>query len=288
MRQPNRIASFLLQALIIITCEVLNAFAIRSLIVPAKLLSGGVIGTAMLLNQIYALPIGLQTIIYNIPIFLLGWRFLGRRFALLSIIGVVSFSTITDMLHPPILTHDVLLMAVFGGVATGIADGIILRAGGSTGGFDILGLIVSREFGLSIGQVFLVFNGVIIAIAALFNRDPDIAMYTLLSLFVSTRTIDAFLRTTPRPVALIVSAKHERIAAALMQNLKRGVTYLQGGGAYTSAEYRVILCVITRYELVDLRRIVHAVDSAAFTIILDASDVIGNFERYSPLQRFLQ
>jgi uncharacterized membrane-anchored protein YitT (DUF2179 family) len=287
MLQSKRITSFLFQALVIIACEVLNAVAIRSLIVPAKLLSGGVIGTAMLLNQIYNLPIGLQTIIYNIPIFLLGWRFLGRRFALLSVIGVVSFSIFTDMLHPEIFTHDILLMAVFGGVATGIADGIILRAGGSTGGFDILGLIVSREFGLSIGQVFLVFNGVIIAIAALFNRNPDIAMYTLLSLFVSTRTIDAFLRTTPRPVALIVSAKHDGIAAALMQNLKRGVTYLQGGGAYTSAEYRVILCVITRYELVDLRRIVHAVDSNAFTIILDASDVIGNFERYSPLQRFL-
>ena len=286
MPQPKSVITFLAQAAVIVACEVLNAFAIRSLIAPARLLSGGVVGMAMLLNQIFNLPIGLQTIIYNIPIFLLGWRFLGRRFAVLSVIGVASFSILADSFHPSVLTNDLLLIAVFGGVATGIADGIILRTGGSTGGFDIIGLIVSREFGLSIGQVSLVFNGVIIALVALYNKNADLAMYTLIGLFVSTRTIDAFLRIAPRPVALIVSAKHEGIASALMHDLGRGVTYLQGGGAYTATDYRVILCVLTRYELVDLRRIVQKVDPAAFSIILDASDIIGRFDRHSPLQRF--
>src|SRR5258708_7758384 len=166
----SRVAGLTAQMLIIVVCEVINALAFRSLIVPARLLSGGVVGVALLLNQLFSLPIGLQTMIYNIPIFVLGWRYLGRRFVALSVIGVVSFSLLTDNLHPAFLTHDLLLIAIFGGVATGIADGIIMRVGGSTGGFDILGLIVSRRFGISTGQVFLAFNGVIIVLAAIFNN----------------------------------------------------------------------------------------------------------------------
>jgi uncharacterized membrane-anchored protein YitT (DUF2179 family) len=281
--ETRRLIIFLVQALVIVACEIANGLAFQALIVPAKLLSGGVVGTALLLNQLFSLPIGLQTAIYNIPIFILGWRYLGRRFTVLSLIGVGSFSFFVDNLHPPILTNDLLLVAIFGGVATGIADGIIMRAGGSTGGFDILGLIVSRRFNLSTGQVFLVFNGLIIGLGALFNK-PEYAMYTLIMLFVSTRTIDAFLTRSPRPVALIVSTKDQEIAAKLLHDLDRGVTYLEGGGAYTDTQKRVLMCVITRYELNDVQRIVKECDPHAFTIILNASDVIGKFDRGSPLQ----
>lgn len=273
------------QVLIITLCEVVNALAFQSLIVPAKLLSGGVVGTALLLNQLLGLPIGLQTVIYNIPIFLIGYRFLGRRFIFLSIIGVVTFSFFADNFHPPVATSDLLLIAIFGGIATGIADGIIMRSGGSTGGFDIVGLIINKRFGISVGQVFLAFNGVIIALGAIANQNVELALYTLIMLFVSSRTIDTMLRTTPRPVALIVSGKHEEIAAKLLHDLGRGVTYLQGSGAYTSIPYQVMLCVLSRFELVDLRHLVHEIDPNAFTIILDASDVLGQFEQRSIFQR---
>ncbi len=279
------VGTYGLQAAVVLLGEIINVVAFRALIVPNRLLSGGVVGTALLINQLLQWPIGLQTILYNVPIFLLGYRYLGRRFVILSVIGVGSFSLLLDNVTIQPITHDLLLVAVFGGVVTGIADGIIIRAGGSTGGFDILGLIVSRRFGISTGQVFLVFNGLIVALAAYFNN-LELAMYTLIMLFVSTRTINAILTTTPRPVALIVSAKHEEIAARLLNDLGRGVTYLKGSGGYTSAEYSVLLCVITRYELIELRRIVQHADPVAFTIILDASDVIGRFDSTSPLQRF--
>lgn len=284
-RRFIKLGTYGLQAAVVLLGEIINVVAYRALIVPNRLLSGGVVGTALLINQILHWPIGLQTIIYNIPIFLLGYRYLGRRFVILSAIGVGSFSLVLDNVNIAPITHDLLLVAVFGGVVTGIADGIIIRAGGSTGGFDILGLIVSRRFGISTGQVFLAFNGLIVALAAYFNN-LELAMYTLIMLFVSTRTINAILTTTPRPVALIVSAHHQEIADRLLNDLGRGVTYLKGSGGYTAAEYSVLLCVITRYELVELRRIVQHVDPAAFTIILDASDVIGRFDRVSPLQRF--
>ncbi len=286
--QLRRPLNFTFRASIILLGELINVLAFRSMIVPAKLLSSGVVGAAMLINQVYNLPIGLQTMIYNIPIFLLGYRFLGRRFVVLSILGVVSFSFLLDNVVTPVVTHDLLLVAVFGGVFTGIADGIILRAGGSTGGMDIVGLILNRRFGISLGQVFLVFNGIVIALGALANNNAELAMYTLIMQFVASRVIDTVQAGTPRRFVLVITGKHEQIAQRIMQDMGRGVTYLQGYGAYTSTEFRVLMCVMTRYEYVELRGIVREIDPAAFTVVLEASDVIGRFDRRSPLQWFIR
>ena len=272
---------------LILIGELINVIAFRSLIVPSRLISGGVVGISMLLNQLFSLPIGLQTTLYNIPIFVLGYRFLGRRFVALSVIGVVSFSALLDNIALQTVTHDLLLVAVFGGVITGIADGLILRAGGSTGGFDIIGLIVSKRSGVSVGQVFLFLNGFIIALVAWVNQSLELAMYTLIMQFVASRVVDALQSTSPRRVALIISPQNEAIAERIFRELKRGATYLDGGGAYTGAEFRVLMCVITPYELVDLSLIVAESDPSAFTIVLEASDVLGRFDRNSPLQRLL-
>jgi uncharacterized membrane-anchored protein YitT (DUF2179 family) len=285
--RAHALLRFAADAVLIILCEALNVAAFRALIIPARLLSGGVVGTALLLNQLLALPIGLQTFVYNIPIFLLGWRFLGRRFIVMSMIGVISFSFLTDAVTLPPFTNDLLLIAVFGGILTGIADGTIFRRGGSTGGLDIIGLIANRRFGVSVGQVFMVFNAVIIALSAVFNQKPDLAMYTLIMLFVSARVVDMVVSPRPRRVALIISAQHEAVARRILQDLQRGVTYLQGSGAYTSAEFHVMMCVITRFELVELRQIIQQIDPTAFTVILDASDVIGRFDRTSLFQRLI-
>jgi uncharacterized membrane-anchored protein YitT (DUF2179 family) len=287
MQRNRRRTIQIAQAVIIILFgEALNVVAFRILILPAHLLSGGVVGASMLLNQVFNLPIGLQTTLYNIPIFWLGWRFLGRRFVLLSILGVLSFSVLLDNIHLAEITHDVLLSAVFGGVLTGVADGLILRAGGSTGGFDIIGLIVSKRSGISVGQVFLIFNGLIIALAALVNG-PELAMYTLIMQFVASRVVDTLQASAPRRVALIISPKNEQIAARIMKDLSRGATYLEGGGAFTHSGFRVLMCVITRYELVELRQILTEIDPSAFSVILEASEVVGRFDLTSPLQRLL-
>ncbi len=280
----RRIGIFVAQVAVVLLGELFNAATFNALIVPARLLSGGVVGASLLLHQLLNLPIGLQTLIYNIPIFLLGYRYLGRRFVVLSIIGVASFSLLLDNLVLPRLTQDLLLIAVFGGVVTGIADGIILRAGGSTGGFDIIGLIVARRFGVSVGQVFLIFNGFIIALAALFNN-LELAMYTMIMLYVSSRVINGIQESTPRRLVLIISVENQRIAERILKDMQRGVTYLQGTGAYTDQDYRVLMCVVTRYELVELRALVTEIDSDAFSVVVDAADVVGRFDLISPLQR---
>jgi len=282
----RNLSNLLIESILIIGAELLNAYAFNALIVPARLLTGGVVGISLLLNQLFSLPIGLQTAIYNIPIFILGYRMLGRRFILLSIVGVASFSILTDNLKPIVLVDDILLVAIFGGILTGIADGLILRAGGSTGGFDILGVIVSKRISISIGQIFLAFNGVLIMFSALVNG-PKLAMYTLISLFVSSRVVDTLQAVTPRRVALVVSMHSEAIAVRVLDELGRGATYLEGSGAFTDSQMKILMCVITRFELTDLKRLVREVDPNAFTVILDASDVVGRFDRHSIIQRIL-
>lgn len=278
------VITFTLQVIVIIAGELLNVVAFRTLIVPAKLLSGGVVGMALLLNQLFGLPIGLQTLIYNIPIFILGYRELGRRFILLSIVGVGSFSILMDNIQLPHITNEMVLIAIFGGVITGIADGLIMRTGGSTGGFDIIGLIVSRRSGFPAGQVFIFFNAIIIGIGALASGNIETAMFTLIMLYVASRVIDTFLSPTPRRALLIISNKHQQIAEKFFSALRRGVTYLEGVGAYTGQEFRVLMCVITRFELVEARQIIREIDPDAFTVVLEASDVVGRFDSKSPLQ----
>src|SRR5512135_877655 len=147
--RSQALTKFAIDALIILGCQLLNTVAFRTLIVPARLLSGGVVGLAMLINQVTGLPIGAQTIVYNIPLFYLAYRFLGRRFVMLSLIAVWSFSILLDNVQMPFVTHDLLLVAVFGGLLTGIVDGLTIRMGCSTGGFDILGLLFARRSGMS-------------------------------------------------------------------------------------------------------------------------------------------
>lgn len=284
----REVMTFAWQVIVILLCEALNAVAYNALIIPAKLLSGGVVGGALLLNQLFALPVGLQTMIYNIPIFIVGYRYLGRRFIALSVVGVAAFSIFTDNLKVPILTRETMLIAIFGGILTGIADGIILRTGGSTGGFDIIGLIVSRRSGVPTGQVFMGFNAVIISLGALASNNIEVAMYTLIMLFVSARVIDQFLSPTPRRAVLIISMKHKEIAARILSDLHRGVTYLEGRGAYTDREFYVLMCVVTRFELMEMRSLVRSIDPDAFTVVLQAPDVFGRFDLTSPLQRLFR
>jgi uncharacterized membrane-anchored protein YitT (DUF2179 family) len=159
-----------------------------------------------------------------------------------------------------------------------------MRTGGSTGGFDIVGLIISRRSGFPAGQVFIFFNAILITLGAIAAGNIEIAMFTLIMLYVASRVIDTFLSPTPRRALLIISNKHQQIAEKFLSALHRGVTYLEGVGAYTGHEFRVLMCVITRFELVEARQIIREIDAGAFTVVLEASDVIGRFDSKSPLQ----
>jgi uncharacterized membrane-anchored protein YitT (DUF2179 family) len=276
----GRVAQTFKQVILLFAGVCLFVIAIRGLILPQKLLTGGVTGLALLLHALLGWKIGLLTLIFNIPIFLLGFRDLGRRFAFYSGLAVVGFWLLVDHLPVPVLTHDPLLASIFGGLLGGVGSALAVRAGGSLGGFDILGVVLNRRFSLGIGEVGLILNGMLIVAAGLIEN-PERAMYTLVSIYVGSRTLDALQTPRPRKAVLIVSKENRAIKERLLFEMGRGVTLLKAEGAYTGEDTNVLICVITRFELKELRDIVKNEDPQAFVSVLEASDVVGRFKRPS-------
>ena len=277
---PGRPAQTMRQIVLLAAGVLFFVVAIRGLLLPQKLFTGGVTGLSLLLHALLGWKIGLLTLLFNIPIFLLGFRDLGRRFALYSGMAVVGFWLLVDHMPVPVLTRDPLLASIFGGLLGGVGSALAVRAGGSLGGFDILGVVLNRKFSLGVGEVGLVLNGMLIVAAGLIG-DPERAMYTLVSIYVGSRTLDALQTPRPRKAVLIVSKENRAIKERLLFEMGRGVTLLKAEGAYTGEDTNVLICVITRFELKELRDIVKGEDPQAFVSVLEASDVVGRFKRPS-------
>jgi uncharacterized membrane-anchored protein YitT (DUF2179 family) len=260
----------------------LIAWALNAFYVPTQLLAGGVTGIALLLRDLAGFRIGLVIALLNVPIFLLGFRDMGVRFAALSAVGVLALSIFTDFLPVRPLTDDPLLASIFGGVVVGIGGGIALRAGGSTGGFDILGVVLNRRFGLGVSEVLLFLNGALI-LAKGFLGTPELAMYTLVAIWTSSRALDALMASRHRKAFLIVSRKSDEIRRRVLEQMRRGVTILDGEGGHTGTPLKVLLVVVQRVEMRELRDVIRAADPQAFVAVLEASDVMGYFRRQTAI-----
>ena len=208
--------------------------AINLFLIPAHLLTGGATGIAMIVYYIFGLPIGLQTFIYNIPLLFMAWKLMGRTYTIDIIIGTAIFSFFLDLTRPlnayaPV--SDMMLTTVYGGVFAGLGYGLVFRMNGSTGGFDILAAIVRKYYDLHMGGVLFSLNCLIMLVAAfLFGMAP--AMFTLIYMFINATVMDKIVAGfNHRKAVLIVSDKHQGIAAAIIDQMHRGVTFLHGQGA---------------------------------------------------------
>lgn len=246
--------------------------------VPNRLVSGGLVGIATILYHTLGLPVGLTTLVMNAPL-LIAAAFWGggikRVTRTLFAIGVMS-ATI-DLLKPylPAVTSDPLLYAVFGGIMDGLGVGLVFRAGGTTGGVDILANLLNRWHGVRLGTTILLANTAILAAAAvLFGIEP--ALYALLVTIVSSQVVDLVQEgVSPTRSTMIVSRRAEELAEAINTRMGRGVTILEGKGAYTGQEQPVLLCAISQSEIVRLKRLVQELDTDAFLIVSPASEVLG-------------
>lgn len=256
---------------------------VKAFYIPNHLLSGGVTGMALLTHALFEWRVGFLTFLFNVPIFVLGIRDIGRRFAVLSGFGVVAFWLLVDHIPIPAATHDPLLASIFGGIFGGLGTALALRAGGSLGGFDILGVVLNRRFSLGVGEASLFLNGALVA-AAGFIEKPELAMYTLVAIYVGSRTVDAIQAPRPRKAVLIFSKRNEAIKEKILTQMGRGVTLLKAQGAYSKEDKDVLLCVVTRAELREIRDAVKDEDPTAFVSVLEASDVIGRFRRPSAFE----
>ena len=273
----KKTAGYVFRVLGITAAAYVYALAINYLYLPNKIISGGVTGIAMLIAHLTNISIGSLIIIINIPIFIIGYKQLGKLFVLYSILFVASSSFFIDITSKVTTqVDDLLLAAVFGGLMIGISVGITFRLGGSTAGVDIIAAILNRKYSLSIGEVILAINSVVI-IASAFIYRIEYALYTLIAMFVTSKSMDiAQVGLMGRKTIFIISDNADQISDRLLNELGRGVTYLSGEGAFTHQSKKIIMCVITRLEITQLKEIVFRADPSAFLTISDTKEVVGS------------
>lgn len=262
---------------LIISGSVIFVIGMNSILVPQKLLSGGLIGTALILHYLIpSVDIGMVYFVSNIPLLLLGWFHVSRRFMIYTIFGMAFFSLAANLIQtPPVSIHDPILAALFAGVICGIGSGIILRSLGSAGGLDILAVYINKRFGLRPGAVIMATNALVLFAGALFFN-VELALYSLIFVYTSSRVIDVVLTGFNRRKALlIVSKESHKIADDILFRVNRGVTYLKGKGGYTGEESDVIFTVTTLTELPRMKDIVYSIDPEAFMVVNDTLEVLG-------------
>lgn len=255
---------------------VLIAIALEIFLVPNHVIDGGITGISIILSSLTHIKLGVLLVILNLPFFLLGYKQIGKTFTVTSIGAVLIMATATSFLTTiPVLTKDPLLAAVFGGIILGIGVGIIIRNGGSTDGTEILSIMFNKAIPFSVGQTVMFFNIFILGSAG-FVFGWNHAMYSLIAYFIAFKMIDITIEGLESSKSVwIISDQHEEIGDALNDRLGRGVTYLNGEGAYSGDDKHVIFTVITRLEEAKLKSIVEDIDPGAFLAIGDIHDVKG-------------
>jgi len=256
--------------------SMLCATGINGILIPQQFLSGGVTGIALVIRYLVpSLPVAMLYFIQNIPIYALGWMYVGRRFFLYSIAGLLIFSG--ALICPNVLlpVHDKILSVLLAGIIIGVGSGIILRSLGSAGGLDILSIMLMKRFSIRLGSSVLAFNALILgAGAVLFSL--EMALYTLVYLYVNSSIINLVVTgLSQRKAVHIISPQWETITQEINEKIQRGVTIMRGQGGYTSQEYRILYTVITFRELARLKRIISAVDPNAFVVVTDTLEVMG-------------
>ena len=281
--------------LLIVTSSLIQAVSLRLFFIPANLASGGVSGISQLVNHYTGWPIGLMVLIGNIPLFLLGWRFLGGvKFAMRTAVAILTYSLFTDLiLKVPYfieysqilitdLSGDIFLNSLYGAIISGIGYGMVYRARGTSGGSDILARILNNWRGISMTQSYLIVDTAVI-LSAGFIFGWKQALYAMITLYVSGLVSETVLEGggTVR-TAMIITAHPDEVSTRVMEEMERGITYLEGKGAYTGNSRPVLYCVVSRAEVASLKAIVHESDPEAFIVIGIAHEVLG--EGFKPLK----
>lgn len=258
----------------------LYAVGFQFFMYPHSIVPGGISGIAMIINYLTQLPVGVLTIILNIPLFIVAWRKMGLSFVISSMIGLVLTSVMIDLLSMVSfeVTDQILLACIYGGAIKGLGLGLIYSAGTSTGGIDIPARLLRRKYPyINYGTLVLYLDIVVILAFAVIFKKYESAMYALVAMFIVSKVVDLVLYgASASKVCYIITDSSDAVKNAITETLRRGVTYLHGEGAYSRKNKEVILCVIKPQQIVELRKAVREIDEAAFIIISDAREVFGN------------
>ncbi|MBK8989117.1 MAG: YitT family protein [Chloroflexi bacterium] len=264
----------------IVVGTAVTVVAMHFFFIPNTLVVGGVSGTAQIINSFTGWPIGTMVFIFNVPLFLLGWRYLGgKRFLIRTVVSATLYSVMLDglqfFLPTQGITDDLLLNTLYGGILGGIGGGLVLRAKATGGGTDILARFLDKKYGIPISQGYLYTDGLIVLIAGL-AFGWEFALYAIIGLYVWSIVAEvAMTGLNVERIVTIITNEPELVARQIMSQLERGVTAWEGQGMYTGQARKMLLCAVSRAEIGQVKALVYEADPGAFVIIGQAHEVLG-------------
>ena len=275
--------------ILVLAGALLQALGTWLFTLPGSLVSGGVFGLAQIIYYKFNIPVGLIALVFNIPLFVLGWKHLGGfRFAIRTVIAIVVSSVLIDLLttlpatkgmH---LTESALLNTLFGGVLVGVGLGLVYLGRGTSGGTDIIARILNKRFGTSVSTIYMVTDTISVFLAGILF-DWEKALYGLILIYVSGVAVDMTLQGIDVVrQAMIVTENYEAVASAIVEELNRSSTIIPAKGGYTKEERNILFCVVMRSEVALLKEIVQRADPKAFMVVGHANEALG--EGFNPLE----
>ena len=264
------------------------AVGIVFFIAPYKFVPGGVYGISIVIHHLLGTPIGLVSLLMDIPLLLIGIKILGSKFGVKTVAGIVLTAVFVDVLgsiwgNEPLVEGDALLSGIFGGALTGVGLGLVFRAKATSGGTDIVALILSKYTRFPLGQSLIYVDSVIVLVGLIAFQDWKIPLYSWLIIFITGKVIDTVVEgISVNKVVIIISEKHEEIREKIIINMDRGGTYFKAQGMYEGNDKKVIYTNISRRELPILLAYIRDIDPAAFVSVIDAHDVLG--DGFKPLK----
>ncbi|HLN52214.1 MAG TPA: YitT family protein [Lentimicrobium sp.] len=250
-------------------------------ITPYKIVPGGIYGISIVLHHLFGTPVGLTALLFNIPLTIIGTKILGPRFGTKTVVGFILTSVFVDTLsffseYKPLVESDPLLSSVFGGALVGAGVGLIFKSKATSGGSDVIAMIIARFTRLPLGQLMMLIDSVIVLVGFAAFGDWRIPLYSWITIFVMGKTIDTVLSgVNYEKTIFIVSDKHQEIRDKIINDLNRGGTFLQGEGMFNGQSKKVIFTVVNRRELAMLEEFINKIDPKAFLTIMDAHEILG-------------
>jgi uncharacterized membrane-anchored protein YitT (DUF2179 family) len=280
--KKKRIVKEVTQLVTITIGAIIAAFGLDLFLVPNAILDGGVIGLSIIAAELTNISMSIFLIVFNLPFLYIGYRRMGLKFTLRTLYGVIILSGATAYLHhfEPV-TDDLFLATIIGAVILGTGVGLVIRAGGALDGTEIIAILVSKKRTVSVGQIVMVMNLFIFILAALLVFSWETAMYSIITYFIAFKMIDVVVEGMEELKSVtIISDVPEEIAEALLKQLGRGMTYIQGQGVFSSEPKKIIYTIVSRIELSTLRSVVNEIDPNALVAIENVADVSGsNFDK---------
>lgn len=254
------------------------AAALNLFFIPHKIAAGGISGLATVLHYLFDFPVGVIMLAFNVPIFILGLKLLGARYGINTLYCAMLLSFFIDWTAPylPVVTDDILLNSLYGGVMTGVGMGLVFRFRGNTAGTALLAAILHKLTKISVGQALLIFDAAVVAFAGIAFKSPELALYATISIYVTARIIDLVQEGPATSKAFLIVAEHPgQLADKIFRAIDRGVTYVRGRGGYTGQDRELLLCVVDTSEVTELKELVYRHDPRAFMIVSNAHEVLG-------------